>query len=473
MKRSTTYRTWAKLLTMSFFSLSLLSGCGDDDPPLPDNLVNFQSSALSITEDEEALEVVITFSRAVDVASASVTVELTAENTAYGDEFTTTPAASANTITLSAAEGDEQVKFTVTKTEGALFDGDEVITFAISTVDEALVVGATKELKLSFAEIIAAEGVMDINGGGATYPNKVFIDLSANRQTAVNRNNWDLGFYTGADFRVILNSSVTMFARPLEKTSLAEVTSADTVGFAAALSINAFSTAAFAWFDDPSGKLDGTAIAEVSATASENAVYIINRGEAPAATAGAPGAPRGWKKIKISRTENGYLLQHADIDAPTFEEIEIEKDDTYQFVYAHFDDGVVSVEPAADRWDIAWTGFMNSTNFGGGPIPYYFQDIVIQNTAGVETSQIRTTAKSYDSFTLADLPSLEFSSVATNIGATWRVTGGPGGSQPAVYEDRFYVIKDAAGNYYKLKFTALMQGGERGKPQIAYELLTE
>jgi len=33
------------------------------------------------------------------------------------------------------------------------------------------------------------------------------------------------------------------------------------------------------------------------------------------------------------------------------------------------------------------------------------------------------------------------------------------------------VIKDGSDNYYKLKFTALMQGGERGKPQIAYELL--
>ncbi|MEQ8413220.1 MAG: HmuY family protein [Imperialibacter sp.] len=40
-----------------------------------------------------------------------------------------------------------------------------------------------------------------------------------------------------------------------------------------------------------------------------------------------------------------------------------------------------------------------------------------------------------------------------------------------VYEDRFYIIKDASGNYYKLKFTALMQTGERGKPQIASELL--
>ncbi|MEQ8808296.1 MAG: HmuY family protein, partial [Imperialibacter sp.] len=277
--------------------------------------------------------------------------------------------------------------------------------------------------------------------------------------------------YSGADFKVILNSSVTMFAQALEKTDLAEVTASDTIGFAAAMSINAFSTAAFGWIDDPSGDLDKTAIAEISATADENVVYIINRGEAPAAAAGAVGESRGWKKIKITQTAEGYLLQYADMSATTFEEIEIDKVEGQQFVYAHFEDGVVDVEPAKDKWDIAWTGFMNSTNFGSGLIPYYFQDIVLQNIAGVETAMVLTASKSYESFGSGDIASLEFSESQAVIGSTWRVTGGPGGSQPAVHEDRFYIIKDASGNYYKLKFTALMQGGERGKPQIAYELL--
>ncbi len=471
MKNRSTLKTLTRLVAIAILTPTLLSSCGDDEPALPDNEAGFQAAALSMTEDESELEVVITFSRALDVASASVTVELSAENATYGEEFTTTPAASANTISLSAAEGEQQVSFTVSKNADVFLDGDEVITFTIGSVDEALVPGTTTELTLSFAEIIAAQGQMDIDGGGATYPNKVFIDLSANRQTAVNRDSWDLGFYTGDDFRVILNSSVTMFARPLEKKELAEVSAADTVGFAAAMSINAFSTDAFGWIDAPGGDLSGTAIAEVSATAGNNTVYIINRGEAPAATAGAPGASRGWKKIKLTQTTNGHLLQYADIDATTFDELEIEKDDSYQFVYAHFEDGVVEVEPATDRWDIAWTAFMNETNFGGGPIPYYFQDIVLQNTAGVETAKVEAATITYDAFSSSDLSGLEFSTSATGIGSSWRVTGGPGGSQPGVYEDRFYVIKDGSGNYYKLKFTALTQGGERGKPQIAYELL--
>jgi hypothetical protein len=471
MKYTITHWTAAKYFALSICSMAILTACGDDEPALPDNLINFPSAQQSITEDESELDVVLSFSRALDVATADIAVELSGENIAYGTKFTTTPAASNNVIALAVAEGAEQASFTVSKVDGALFDGDEVITFTLSTSSDRLLPGTTATMTLSFAEILATQGQIVIEGGGATYPNKVFIDLSANRQTAVNRDSWDLGFYSGADFKVILNSSVTMFAQALEKTDLAEVTASDTIGFAAAMSINAFSTAAFGWIDDPSGDLDKTAIAEISATADENVVYIINRGEAPAAAAGAVGESRGWKKIKITQTAEGYLLQYADISATTFEEIEIDKVEGQQFVYAHFEDGVVDVEPAKDKWDIAWTGFMNSTNFGSGLIPYYFQDIVLQNIAGVETAMVLTDTKSYESFGSSDIASLEFSESQAAIGSTWRVTGGPGGSQPSVYEDRFYVIKDASGNYYKLKFTALMQGGERGKPQIAYELL--
>ncbi|WP_255157753.1 HmuY family protein [Siphonobacter sp. BAB-5385] len=39
--------------------------------------------------------------------------------------------------------------------------------------------------------------------------------------------------------------------------------------------------------------------------------------------------------------------------------------------------------------------------------------------------------------------------------------------------DRFYVIKDAAGNVYKLKFInyTSTDGGERGYPNIEYKLV--
>ena len=47
--------------------------------------------------------------------------------------------------------------------------------------------------------------------------------------------------------------------------------------------------------------------------------------------------------------------------------------------------------------------------------------------------------------------------------------------ETGIKNDIFYVVKDAGGNYYKLRFTRLVdaQSGERGNPQFQYDLLEE
>jgi hypothetical protein len=339
--------------------------------------------------------------------------------------------------------------------------------------------GSISEMTVSFSEITVSSASMDIQGGGALFPNKVFVDISANRQTVVNRTAWDFGFSSGDDFRVILNTSNGMMARALDKTDLNAVTAADTVGFGAQLSIAAvfaginssptpaWTSTAITWIDDPSGDLTKTAIAAISPTASGNKVYIVNKGDGP----GSPATKLGWKKVRIIRNASGYTLQHADINATTFSEIQITKNTSHAFQYVSLATGAVSVEPETKKWDIAWTGFTNSTNFGSGPVPYYFQDVVLQNTSGVQTLQILTSVKTYEAFAESDLATIDFGAqTQTKIGTNWRSGGGPGVS-PFLRTDRFYLIKDANGNIYKLRFTALTQNGERGKPAIEFALL--
>ena len=79
-------------------------------------------------------------------------------------------------------------------------------------------------------------------------------------------------------------------------------------------------------------------------------------------------------------------------------------------------------------------------------------------------------AGSYENFTEANLTGVLFTSSQVGIGASWRSGGGPG-TAPAVRSDRFYLAKDAEGNIYKLRFTALTQDGQRGRPQIEFALL--
>lgn len=462
-------------------ALLFIAAC-KEDPELPDNRVEFESDALGIADDESELAININLFREAE-KDVEITLQFEATGLTYGTDFTTEPAASGNSITIPVSKGATAVSFMVKKVEGILLDGDEELSIAFTTVPTSLVLGEKLVLTLTFAEIVATSATMTVNGGGATYPNKVFIDLSANRQTAIERTAWDLGFSSGADFRVILNSSNGAMARALDKNDLTTVTAADTASFGAQLSLSAVFAAvqqttvpdwaalAMGWIDDPSGDITKTAIAEISATASENKVYIINRGTGP----GTPAPQRGWKKIRVVRNGAGYTLQYADIASTTFSEINITKDAAYAFQYLSFTTGAVTVEPVVDRWDIAWTGFTNFTPSGtsAGNIPYYFQDVILKNMTGTQAVRVNTSTKAYVDFAEADLTGLDFGTqTQTKIGSSWRYGGGPPPAPaPYAYDDRYYIIKDAANNYYKLRFTNIGTAGERGKPQLEYSLI--
>jgi hypothetical protein len=459
--------TRAGLVLLS--AVIVLSACRKrPDVSLPDNLVTFETSAQGLSSSENSISVKVKLSRGTD-KDIPVTINVTPQNAVYGTDFTTVPATNASgQIVVTIPSGNNEASFTVSKVPGVLYDGNEKIVFDLYSSASPILIGASKQFTLTFAELIATSASATIDGGGATFPNKVFIDLSANRQVPVLRTNWDLGFYTGPDYRVILNSSVGMMAKQIAKNDLSQVTAADTIGFSVDVAFSQFAptTSSLAYIDYPDGDLTKTAIAAVSATATDNKVYIINRGFG----VGTPAAERGWKKVRIIRNAaGGYTLQYADIAAATFSSVDISKDDAYFFKYVSLSTGAVSVEPEKKKWDIAWTYFSNVTNFGTGEVPYLFQDIILQNR-NVSVAKVLVTTRAYADFSEADLSTLTFSSVQTAIGSDWRSGGGPG-SAPSIRTDRYYVIKDGDNNYYKLRFTALTQNGERGYPAFEVTLV--
>ena len=465
---------WKKGSVLSLSVLLILSACRKKDAPLPDNLAQFESNEQGITETSTTASIKIGLTRAAD-RDIPVTINITPTGVAYLSDFSTTPAPNVTTgtaagkIIVTIPSGSNEATLTINKTSGALFDGDEKIVFTIESTGAPVIIGTTKEFTLKFAELVSTSSSIVANGGGTNYPNKVFIDLSANKQSSVVRTNWDLGFYTHADsFRVILNSSSAMMAKQIDKNDLNAVTAADTVGFSNEVIFNQTApvTTALAYIDYPNGDLSKTAISSIAATAADNKVYIINRG----AGVGNPAPARGWKKIRVLRNANGgYTVQHADISATSFQEITIAKDDAYFFKYISFENGGIEVEPTKKKWDITWTYFSNATNFGTGEVPYLFQDIILSNR-NVQVAKVMTATKAYGDFVEADIAAQTFSSSQTSIGSDWRSGGGPS-TAPAVRSDRFYVIKDGDNNYYKIRFTALTQNGERGYPAFEYALV--
>lgn len=448
-------------------SVLIFTGCRKSDAELPDNLIEFQTEQQGFPANIQETDVVLQLSRTSE-AAAPVTITIVENGIEYGTGYTTIPEAVNNKISLLVPEGENEVSFTIIKSDDATYYGDESIEFTLSGVAEPLIIGQKIKHVLVFDEIISEGTQLTINGGGPTYPNKVFIDLSANKQTQVNRTLWDLGFFTGDDYRVILNSSTGMMAKAIDKTDLNAVSAADTVGMSNDVIFNQMDPQASAlpYIDYPSGDLNKTAIAAVSSNAELNKVYIINRGSG----VGSPAPERGWKKIRVIRNANGgYTLQHADIAATTFTSVDIPKDEEYFFNYVSFENGKVDVEPEAKKWDIAWTYFSYVTNFGGGEVPYLFQDVILQNR-NTEVVQVLESAVSYENFNEQNIEGLTFNTAQTTIGSNWRSGGGPG-MAPSVRTDRFYVLKDADGNIYKIRFTALTKDGERGYPSLEYALV--
>ncbi len=326
---------------------------------------------------------------------------------------------------------------------------------------------------------------LTLNGGtgGSSAGNSVFVQFSADKQDSAKRVSWDLGFYSGDDYRVIINHSTGATAIALNKTDLNQVNAQDTIPLVASKTLLLGQGDGSFNVIDPvdAGKtayLNGTVIKQVAVNDADNKVYIVNTGSAGILNSSGSSYPpvaRKWQKIRILRSGNGYKLQYADITATSFKEATITKDASFNFNYFSFDNGAVTVEPRKNQWDIEWT---LSTYKATATIPYTFSDFVLINFMnGIQAAEVPATTVSYDNFNESNIAAVQFSSNRDAIGDKWRVTSGnpsdPSAEPVGVRTNRFFVVKDAAGNVYKLKFVSFIanDGGARGYPVIEYKLV--
>lgn len=463
------------ILILSFVLLAF-AACNSDDNEQPViNSVAFAATSVNLSNASTPIEIKFATPTA---AAGSVTVSFVEKDVVSGTDFSITPAASAKTVVVPFEKNVSSVSFTFNKLKDAIEGEVKNVVFTIASTTINSTIAENKTIQVNFNETASLGTALAPELGGSAQSNQVYVDLSSGKMTSVVRTSWDLGFYAGSEFRVVLNSSLKMSAKVLATTNIDEVQVEDpTMLFSQG-------TGNPALVDDPTGDLTKTTIAEVSATDSANKVYLINMGNNSAAVAlGAEGAvagtSRGWKKIRILKSGNDYKIQYANIDATTHDEVVISKNSAFNFTFfSLLDKKTVSVEPQKGQWDLNFTSFTNVIPGQNGLAPYLYADYVVNNSkGGAQAYQVLTSAFTFEAFTLANVDNTKFNTDPRNIGSNWRGTSviGPNGdpvSQFVLRTDRFYVVKDPAGNIYKLKFTGgLKENGERGFPKFQYALL--
>ncbi|MCI9843954.1 HmuY family protein [Flavobacterium pectinovorum] len=462
------------ILIISFVLLAF-TACNSDDEAVQVNAVAFAATSVNLSAETTPIEIKF----ALPTASAgSLTLTVSETAVANGTDFSTTPAVAANTVVVPFEKNVSTVSFTFKKLKEAIEGEVKNVVFTITSVTINSVISDNKSIQVNFNETASLGNALAPLVGGPTEPNQVFVDLSSGKMTAVPRVSWDLGFYSGTDFRVIINHTVRMTAKQTTSTNIDEVQAED-----ATMLVDGYGS--LTQIDDPAGDLTKTAIAEISATDADNKVYVINMGSNPGTVdpkvgseGTGTGPARGWKKVRILRSGNDYKVQYADIAATTHEEIIVSKNAAYNFTFLSLlNKKTVSVEPQKTQWDITFTSFTNTA----GPNPYNFADFILNNVkGGAKAYQVLTTAFTYDAFALANVDNTKFTDDQRNIGSNWRGTvasgttdanGNPVSSFNA-RSDRFYVVKDSAGNVYKVRFTAgVNAAGERGYPTFQYAIL--
>lgn len=303
---------------------------------------------------------------------------------------------------------------------------------------------------------------------GTIAGNSVYVDFSKDKQYPIARDSWDLGFFTGSEFKVCINNTAAAYAVATSKTDMNAVGTTDTVGVKLTFSQAAPSADDFAKMDNINGL---QTLINPSANVAENKVYIINRGT------GGGIAARDYMKIRVLRNGSGYTLQYAALAASSFTTVQVSKSGEGDFVYVSLSTGTtVTGFPEKKDWDIQWGYGVYKTAFGGTDVLYLFSDLIVlnvlQNVQAFATTYgtNEIAEEAYTKFNKDSVAKYSFSNDRWVIGSTWRTASQ---SATSVSKNKFYVLKDPSGNTYKIKFISFDEkdGGTRGKPELKYELI--
>jgi hypothetical protein len=296
---------------------------------------------------------------------------------------------------------------------------------------------------------------------GSAYDNQVYFDFETGTQKVVPYRSYDIAFEASADgFRVYLNTGKFMF---VANTFSTDITTADSTG-------KEWKTDADNLYDD------STAIGSWinGSNQSLNNVYVIDRGRTEHF-----GSSR-WRKFQLlSVNDIEYKIRFSLYNNTQVTDFTIPKNPSYSLVYFSFENGgqLADVAPPKNLWDVVFTKYTHTyySEPINSPYRYYIVSGALLNKWSGAVNEIvkQDSSMLFIPFTdikAADMGNYNFNNYAGTIGFEWKYYDFNLGY--IVYDDRYYLLKDQSGYFYKIHFLDFYDSqGNKGAATFEYQRL--
>lgn len=290
---------------------------------------------------------------------------------------------------------------------------------------------------------------------GDNYPLQIYYDLSEGVVNGSNeRMDWDLAIArSDSGLTVWLNSSRAMMAARTGSSNF------DTLIQAEDLDFN---------WDQPSGWPSGAVVGEILKQGKlSREMFVLDMGTRPDAST------LGYRKLQFESWEEDTLgLQFADPDLPgVVHHLRISLRDTnryFQYISLLQKRKAESVSAPKEKWDILFTRHLRIFYVDGDSIPYLVTGVLLNpwNTLAASDSLY-----SFEEITRELMGEFKFTRARDVIGYNWKRYD-LNSNQYSIVPGRNYIIRDAAGYYYKLRFTGYYdENGRKGVPQFEFQQL--
>ena len=296
---------------------------------------------------------------------------------------------------------------------------------------------------------------------GENYENQLWFDFETQHTYSNRYGNWDIGVACQGEPSIVICGG---------KNSFFSVCEIEGVSFA---NVSPLHLKNAVWkFDHPNGMIDSSAFGNCFTKAidgydGKSSVFVLDRGE---------DSLKNYRYIKIQLLGvrgGAYQFKWGYLGIPTLSYLtQIVTQPEYNFVYYSFQkkDTVTNEPIESKKWDIVFTTYKESIKDDkGNPYPYIIRG-ALTNHKNIEVCEINQTI-SYEKCTKDFALQQQYNTNADEIGYDWKEYSQQTGKY-TILPNRFYIIKTANNQYFKMKFVDFYDDqGRKGYPKMAWQLL--